>query len=104
MPASRKFIESRSAGGDYNENEFDDGGYYAEVPRQYALAFDVTPKLDRGNRTAWTWLGGLLAFVAGFIALALIAAAPTSGPMPVADALAVLSACMIAFFGLIGMI
>jgi len=103
LPARREFIESRSASGDYNEDEFEYDDYYADVPRQYALAFDVTPKPRRSKRTGWTWLGGGGALFSGLVGLVLNAAAPTSGPMPAAEAFAFLSALLVTFFGLIGL-
>jgi len=102
--ARREFIESRSTGGYYNEDDFECDDCGGSVPRHYAITYDVMPKPRRTNRTGWTWLGGLLAFIAGLVGLVLSAAAPTSGPMPIAEAFAVLSTIFVALFGLIGII
>lgn len=104
LPASREFIESRSAGRDYNDDKFDYDSYHTDVPWQYAFAYNATAAKRRSNRTGWTWLGGVLAVIAGLIALALIAATPTSDPMPVAEAFAVLSTLARALFGVIGLV
>jgi len=104
LPTSREFVESRQSSSFYYEDEFDCDNYHAEIPRLYATVYDVTPKTRRSNRTSWTWLGGLIALIVGLVGLVLSASAPSRGPMPMGEALAFLSAFLIALFGLIGMI
>jgi len=78
-------------------------GCGASVARQYAIAYDATPKPRRSNRTAWTWLGGLLALIAGLVGFVLSALAANDGRITAADAFAGLSTLAVALFSLIGM-